>query len=120
MQVPIVEEPPPPEPPPPEPVAAQPAPEIPPNFVAAYLNNPSPAYPAVSRRLGETGKVLLRVLVSPLGAAERVEIHQSSGYDRLDQAALQAVRRWKFVPARQGDSAVAAAVIVPIDFQLRE
>lgn len=89
-------------------------------FVAAYLNNPRPAYPAVSKRLRETGRVLLRVLVSPQGEAEQVDLHQSSGSGHLDQSALETVRRWKFVPARQGDTAIAAHVIVPIDFQLRK
>lgn len=112
---PIVVEPPPP-PPPAEP--APPAPIVPPSFVAAYLDNPAPAYPPTSRRLGETGLVLLRVRVSATGRAESVTVQNSSGHDRLDRAALDAVRRWKFVPARQGEQAVSADVLVPINFDL--
>ena len=112
--VPAIEEPPPAPPPP----AAEPAPVIPPNFLAAYLDNPAPAYPASSKRLGETGTVLLRVLVDERGRAESVDVATSSGFERLDRAAIDAVRRWKFVPARQGDRAVKAAVIVPLEFQL--
>lgn len=112
----IVEEPPPPPPPPPS--AAAPAPIIPPNFVAAYLDNPAPAYPASAKRLGETGRVLLRVVVDENGRPESVNVATSSGFERLDRAAVDVVRRWKFVPARQGDRAVKAAVLVPIDFEL--
>lgn len=87
-------------------------------FDAAYLNNPAPVYPAMSRRKHEQGKVLLHVRVSAQGTAERVEIQTGSGHVRLDSAALEAVKRWRFVPARRGDRAVAASVIVPIVFRL--
>lgn len=105
-------------PPAPEPEPAAPPPITPPNFVAAYLDNPPPAYPASSRRLTETGTVTLRVRVSAEGRADAVEIAQSSGFARLDRAAIDAVRRWKFVPAKQGDQAVPAVVLVPINFDL--
>ena len=71
-----------------------------------------------SRRLGEQGKVLLRVFVSAQGLAERIEVKLSSGFVRLDQAAHEAVSRWRFVPARRGEQAIAAWVQVPITFQL--
>lgn len=87
-------------------------------FDAAYLNNPAPSYPLISRRNGEAGKVLLLVQVSKNGAAAQVEISQSCGYARLDQAALEAVRQWRFVPARRGDEAIAASVLVPLTFRL--
>lgn len=98
--------------------AAAPAPQ-PPRFDAAYLDNPSPVYPRLSRRMGEQGKTLLMVQVSAEGKALQVELHQSSGSPRLDQAAIEAVRRWRFVPARQGEQKVAASVIVPIVFSLQ-
>ncbi len=91
---------------------------IPPRFDAAYLENPPPSYPALSRRLHEKGVVLLRVMVSTGGSAERVELRASSGSPRLDGAALDAVRRWRFVPARQGAQAVSAWVLVPVSFSL--
>jgi protein TonB len=128
---PIVAPAPPPEPPkpleeaapalpaaPPAPVIAPPAPIVPPNFNADYLRNPPPVYPPVSRRLGEQGRVVLRVLVDADGNAEQVDVRTSSGSVRLDAAALEAVRRWKFVPAKQGDRAIAAWVLVPISFRL--
>jgi len=89
-----------------------------PRFDAAYLQNPPPVYPALARRLGEQGRVLLRVLVTTTGQAERVELKTSSGAQRLDQAALDVVKRWRFVPARQGEQPVSAWVVVPISFSL--
>jgi protein TonB len=88
-------------------------------FDAAYLANPAPEYPLLSRRLGEAGRVLLRVFVNAEGDAERVELAQSSGSSRLDHAALAAVRRWRFEPAKEGPSPVACWVQVPIVFDLR-
>ncbi|AWI79658.1 energy transducer TonB [Parazoarcus communis] len=87
-------------------------------FDADYLNNPAPAYPQLSRRMREEGKVLLRVVVSADGTPRLVEISQGSGSERLDKAARSAVERWRFVPARQGERAIEAAVLVPIIFKL--
>ncbi len=98
---------------------APPAPFVPPRFDADYLQNPPPPYPPLARRMGEQGRVVLRVLVSPEGLPERVELRTSSGSPRLDESALETVRQWKFVPARQGDQAVPAWVLVPISFTLR-
>src|SRR6185369_7576695 len=73
--------------------AAPTAPSAPPPRVdlpssdADYLQNPKPAYPPLSKRLGEQGKVVVRVLIGPDGTAHQVELRQSSGYERLDQAA---------------------------------
>lgn len=101
------------------PVVAPPAPVLTAvRFDAAYLNNPAPAYPRVSRRRGEQGRVLLQVRVNARGLPEQVEIHEGSGHARLDTAALEAVRRWRFVPARRGDEAITASVLVPILFQM--
>lgn len=116
-----------PEPPPApaEPVvaAAPPAPPpvvpvTPPAFNADYLDNPPPAYPALSRRLGEQGRVILRVLVSTAGRADEVHIRASSGHARLDEAARDTVRGWKFLPAKRGEHPVAAWVLVPVSFRL--
>jgi protein TonB len=97
-----------------------PAKETPPSFSAAYLSNPEPAYPAASLELGESGNVLLRVAVSAEGQPTSVEISRSSGYGRLDRAALSAVKRWRFTPARRGSEAVAGVVLVPINFQIKQ
>jgi TonB family protein len=87
-----------------------------PRFDADYLDNPAPAYPALSRRMGEHGRVLLRVHVTPEGSPAQIEVRESSGFERLDKAARDTVRRWRFVPAKQGDRGVAAWVLVPISF----
>jgi protein TonB len=89
-----------------------------PEFLAAYLHNPKPPYPISARRNGESGTVRLKVLVTSEGAAGKVELERSSGFDALDQAALETVKRWRFVPARRGDEAVDRWVTVPIDFRL--
>lgn len=91
---------------------------VPPRFDAGYLQNPEPDYPSLSKRLGEEGKVILRVLVNADGLPEQLEIRQSSGHPRLDQAALGTVRRWRFTPARRGAERLAAWVLVPLSFQL--
>ncbi len=99
--------------------AAAPVAIVPPSFNADYLDNPAPTYPASAKRMGEEGKVFLRVYVEASGIPSKVEVRTSSGSDRLDQAALEAVRRWKFVPAKQGDKPVPASVVVPITFSLK-
>lgn len=92
----------------------------PPRFGVAYLNNPPPKYPPIAKRMGEEGKVLLKVLVSAAGAAEEVNLHKSSGSETLDSAAIKAVRRWKFIPAKSGETALSAWVQVPIVFKLSQ
>jgi protein TonB len=89
-----------------------------PSFNAAYLNNPAPAYPSVSRRLGEQGLVLLQVQVTADGTAGSVALQTSSGSTRLDQAALEAVKKWRFVPAKHGEQPVSASVVVPVRFSI--
>lgn len=90
----------------------------PPVYEADYLSNPPPSYPRLSRRLREEGEVELRVRVDPAGQPVVVELARSSGSGRLDEAALRAVRDWRFAPARRGGQAVEAWVRVPILFKL--
>lgn len=99
-------------------VAAAPARVELPSSDAAYLNNPRPSYPALSRRLGEQGKVVVRVLIGVDGKAQQAEIRSSSGYDRLDQAALATVRSWRYVPGARGGVPEAMWFNVPINFVL--
>jgi len=99
-------------------VAAPPPALVGARFDADYLHNPKPVYPAASRRLGEEGRVLLRVRVSAQGLPLSVDIRQSSGSPRLDEAARAAVERWRFVPAKQGTEAVESTVVVPLQFTL--
>lgn len=89
-----------------------------PSYDAAYLDNPAPQYPKLSRRRGEQGKVTLRVRVRADGRAESVEITHSSGHPRLDDAARETVQSWRFVPARQGETPIDSSLLVPIVFRL--
>jgi protein TonB len=62
---------------------------------------------------------MLRVLVNAKGTPDKVELKSSSGSNRLDDAALETVKHWRFIPARQGDQPVAAWVLIPITFSLK-
>ncbi|WP_233201088.1 energy transducer TonB [Chromobacterium alticapitis] len=84
-----------------------------------YLNNPAPAYPAESQEDGEAGTVRLRVHVSAQGQPLDVTVQDSSGFPRLDRAARAAVKRWRFIPAKRGDEAIAYTFIVPVEFSLK-
>lgn len=110
-----------------QPVEAPPAPPAPAapavsqaRFDADYLRNPPPPYPPLSRRMGEEGKVILRVSVNPQGTADAVEVRTSSGSTRLDESALKTVRNWRFIPAKRGEVAVQSWVLVPIIFKLEQ
>ncbi|HET8726351.1 MAG TPA: energy transducer TonB [Alphaproteobacteria bacterium] len=84
------------------------------------LDNPYPEYPPAALRRDIEGRVLLEVTVSQSGSPLEVAIVASSGTSLLDDAALEAVRRWRFIPARQGDRPVAGTLRVPIVFRLTE
>ena len=100
----------------------QPAAEPPlesPSYKAAYLNNPpKPDYPSLARRRAIEGTVLVRAEVGAGGECLDADLKKSSGAGILDRAALEAVKKWRFVPARRGNQAVIAWVEVPITFKL--
>jgi len=79
-----------------------------------------PAYPAAPRRLGIQGTTMLRVHVLADGRIGDVLVERSAGHPDLDQAATDAVRRWRFEPARRGDDAVAMWVLLPVEFRLTQ
>lgn len=119
-----VEQPAPPVPAPPVAAPAAPAPPAPrpvtpASASAGYLRNPAPEYPSLAMRRGWEGTVLLRVHVLASGKPGEIQIQKSSGRDQLDDAALAAVKRWSFVPAKQGDVAQDGWVSVPIDFKIK-
>jgi protein TonB len=87
-------------------------------YDVAALNNPKPPYPLAARRNRAQGRVVLSVQVSAGGASGAVLLKHSSGHAILDNAALQTVRRWRFIPARRGDAPVESWVDVPIIFRL--
>lgn len=92
--------------------------QTPPSFSASYLRNPAPRYPLAARRAGEQGTVTLKVLVASDGLPRRIEIEKTSGSTHLDTAALEAVRQWRFVPARRGPVQIESWILVPVVFRL--
>lgn len=99
--------------------AGSPGPAIePPRADAAYLRNLPPDYPKVLLRRGVEGRVLVRARVGNDGRCSQVQLKETSGFRLFDEAALAAVKGWRFVPARQGGQAVVAWVEVPIDFRI--
>ena len=116
-----VEAPPTPAPPSPAPAPVVTAPSktdvsIPASYSAS---NQKPIYPNMSKRLGEQGTVVLRVLVKADGSAGEVEVKSSSSYPRLDQAAIDAVKTWRFNPAKIDGKATDEWYQVPIPFKLQ-
>ncbi|MCU0926471.1 MAG: TonB family protein [Hydrogenophaga sp.] len=103
--------------------AAPPAPPAPPRIElpsssADYLNNLPPPYPPLSKRLGEQGKVVVRAYIEANGTASKAEIRTSSGYERLDQTALQTVLKWRYVPGKRAGVPEGMWFNVPINFVL--
>ena len=102
--------------------AAAPAPPAPkielPRGDADYLNNPKPPYPPVSKRLGEQGRVVVRVFVGEDGQPQKTELRTSSGFERLDATAVATVMRWRFRPGTRGGQPEAMWINVPMDFKL--
>jgi len=89
-----------------------------PSTDADYLHNPKPAYPAMSRRLGETGKVVVRTLIGADGVAQQAEVLRSSGFERLDRAAVETALKWRYVPGKRSGIPEAMWFNVPLVFVL--
>jgi protein TonB len=83
-----------------------------------YLQAPQPVYPPLSKRMGEQGKVVLRILVNEKGQPDQVVVQTSSGSARLDEAGRQAALRALFKPHIEDGRPVAVFVIVPLNFTL--
>jgi protein TonB len=89
-----------------------------PSSSADYLNNPTPPYPPLSKRMGEQGRVVIRARIEVNGSASKAEVRTSSGYERLDQAALQTVKRWRYLPGKRAGVPEAMWFNIPINFVL--
>jgi protein TonB len=125
IPAPVAVAPAPPAPPPPAPSAPPaPAPAPPrvelPSSDADYLQNPKPVYPPISKRLGEQGKVVVRVLIGADGTAQDAQLKDSSGYDRLDRAAIETARKWRYVPGKRNGVPEAMWFNVPINFVIEQ
>jgi periplasmic protein TonB len=88
--------------------------------IPKYGNNPLPVYPSMARKMGHEGVVLLAAEILSDGCVGQLVVKKSSGHPTLDQSALDAVKRWKFAPARWMGKAVSAWVDVPVKFRLSE
>ncbi len=84
-----------------------------------YSENPKPLYPQEARKKGYEGEVLLRVEVLSNGRVGEIEVRRSSGHEVLDRSAIAAVKQWRFVPAKKGETPIPVWVNIPITFQLR-
>ena len=89
-----------------------------PSSKADYLHNPPPDYPRMSKRLGEQGRVVVKVLIGEDGQPQKAELLTSSGFERLDKSAMEAAMRWRYVPGKRGGVAEAMWYQVPIQFTL--
>jgi len=85
-----------------------------------YLKNPAPHYPRIAREQGWEGVVLLKVHVTEAGAADQILVEKSSGHRVLDQSAVRAVRKWKFLPAKVGRIPMASWIEIPVRFILED
>lgn len=104
-------------------VVAVPAPSPPakvdmPTTVADYRVQSLPIYSLMSKRMGEQGRVVVRVLISVDGVPQQAEVHQSSGFGRLDRSAVEAAMRSRYVPLKRGGIPEATWVLAPIEFKL--
>jgi periplasmic protein TonB len=90
----------------------------PPRLDASQTGNPAPVYPVASKRLGEQGRVVLRIHIQADGHVGEIQLAATSGYERLDESAIRAVKRWIYRPARQGDAAIAWWYQQPVTFTL--
>lgn len=95
------------------------APVVEPEYKAAYLNNRL-IYPLAALRMGLQGRVVLNVEVLADGSCGQVKLQQGSGHDMLDQAAMQAVKDWRFIPARQGNRAITKWFTFGVTYSLKD
>lgn len=95
-------------------------PVVPPSADASQLNNPAPVYPSASRKLREEGVVLLEILVKADGTLGEMRLKKSSGYSRLDDSAMRAVKNWHFLPAKRAGEPIDFWYELPVEFSLNQ
>jgi protein TonB len=83
-----------------------------------YTHSPKPVYPLSAQRRGEEGTVIVLVLVTRTGLPENVSVEKTSGHRGLDEAAVAAIKTWRFKPAREGSQAVDSWVRIPVVFRI--
>jgi len=106
--------------PPPVAPAPAPAPKVIPASAVQYLEPISLEYPRLSKRNGEAGRVLIRVYIDEAGVAKNLQVNRSSGYPRLDEAALAAIQKARFRPYTENGQPVAGWAFIPLEFELEK
>lgn len=101
-----------------KPVAAAPVAKVTPPQIDPKHPRSQPPYPPISQRMNEQGTVVLAIYILADGQVGDVRVEKSSGFPRLDDAALREARRWKFLPGVSGGAAVAAWAMIPVKFEL--
>jgi protein TonB len=109
---------PPPAPPAPVPPPAPPAPKLLPATAVRYIVPPAIEVPMASRRLNESGTVLLRVVVDTAGLPRQVTLHKTSGHARLDEQAMSAMRQARFRPQTENGLPIEWIVIAPLQYEI--
>lgn len=102
-----------------KPEAPAPVPYVEASYKAPGLNNPPKRYPRVAQERQWEGTVTLNVLVLADGSPGEIRVERSSGHELLDEATIEQVKNWRFIPARKGDQAVPSRVVVPIEYKLK-
>jgi protein TonB len=82
------------------------------------IRRTQPVYPQLAKKSGWQGTVVIRVVVQTNGMPGEAQIRKSSGHDILDKAAIEAIRSWRFSPAKDGNIPIRSAVDIPINFKL--
>jgi protein TonB len=107
--------------PPPPPPAKSPGVKTPPSTSGRGARTTLPEYPPASRRAGEAGTVQLKCLVSEAGRCSEVSVVKSSGFPKLDEAAVKEVQRnWRFVPGKEDGKPVPMWHIFAVTFRLTD
>lgn len=91
-----------------------------PTSAVQYIEAPVLVYPRASRRAGEAGRVVLRVFIDEAGMPRQVHVQQSSGFARLDEAAVSAIQKARFKPYSDNGQPVAGWALVPLSFDLEK
>ena len=95
-------------------------PKLIPASALQYLDAAPPEYPRTSRRLNETGTVTLRVYIDERGLPSTVQVSRGSGFARLDESALAAVKKWRFKPYSENGAPMAGWAVIPVIFELEK
>jgi len=82
--------------------------------------NPPPSYPPAARRRGVEGVVMVRLVLSGQGEVVKAEVKETSGSQLLDEAALSALRQWRFNPGKGAEACTEFTLLVPVRFTLKD